>query len=110
MQNLKSSKTKSFKGIAKIPGDKSMSHRAIMLGSLAVGQTNITGLLESEDVMATASAFNKMGAKIIKNDDGSWSVTGAGLGGLRQPNDVINMGNSTSTRLIMGIVADIILK
>ena len=106
MQNLKSSKTKSFKGIAKIPGDKSMSHRAIMLGSLAVGQTNITGLLESEDVMATASAFYKMGAKIIINDDGSWSVTGAGLGGLRQPNDVINMGNSgTSTRLIMGIVA-----
>jgi len=106
MQNLKSSKIKSFKGIAKIPGDKSISHRAIMLGSLALGQTNITGLLEGEDVMATACAFRKMGAKTIKNNDGSWTLIGTGLGGLRQPNDIIDMGNSgTSARLIMGIVA-----
>ena len=105
MQKFKSSQINSFKGTAKIPGDKSISHRSIMFGALAIGETNITGLLEGEDVMATATAFRKMGATINKNDDGSWTVFGTGLGGLHQPDDIIDMGNSgTSTRLIMGIV------
>ena len=105
MQQFKSSQINSFKGTAKIPGDKSISHRSIMFGALAIGETNITGLLEGEDVMATATAFRKMGATINKNDDGSWTVIGTGLGGLHQPDDIIDMGNSgTSTRLIMGIV------
>ncbi|MGB1361422.1 MAG: 3-phosphoshikimate 1-carboxyvinyltransferase [Alphaproteobacteria bacterium] len=106
MQKFQSSKINSFNGTAKIPGDKSISHRSIMFGSLAIGTTNITGLLEGEDVMATAEAFRKMGATITKNDDGSWTVIGTGLGGLHQPDDIIDMGNSgTSTRLIMGIIA-----
>ena len=106
MKSYKSSKTSSFKGTATIPGDKSISHRSIMFGALAIGKTNITGLLEGEDVMATAEAFRKMGASITKNDDGTWTVIGTGLGGLHQPDDIIDMGNSgTSARLIMGIIA-----
>ncbi len=106
MRPYKSSKITYFQGLAHIPGDKSISHRSIMFGALALGKTTISGLLEGEDVMATAKAFRKLGAKITKNNDGTWTVFGTGLGGLHQPNDVIDMGNSgTSTRLIMGIIA-----
>ena len=106
MKSYQSSKIDSFKGTATIPGDKSISHRSIMFGALAIGKTNITGLLEGEDVMATAEAFRKMGASITKNDNGTWTVIGTGLGQLHQPNDIIDMGNSgTSARLIMGIIA-----
>ena len=106
MKPYKSTKISSFSGTANIPGDKSISHRSIMFGALAIGQTNVTGLLEGEDVMATAEAFRKMGASITKNDDNTWTVIGTGLGGLHQPDDIIDMGNSgTSTRLIMGIIA-----
>lgn len=100
-----SSKVSTFSGIASVPGDKSISHRAVMFGALAIGKTHITGLLEGEDVMATVAAFGKMGADICKNDDGTWTVIGVGLGGLQQPDDILDMGNSgTSTRLIMGIL------
>lgn len=87
------------------PGDKSVSHRALMFGALAVGTTRITGLLEGEDVMATAAALTAMGAAIDRQGD-TWVVQGVGLGGLQEPADVLDMGNSgTSTRLLMGVIA-----
>lgn len=106
MRPLRALKATALSGTARVPGDKSISHRSIMLGALAVGRTTVTGLLEGEDVQATASAFRAMGAGIEKHDDGRWTVDGVGLGGLREPDDVLNMGNSgTSARLILGILA-----
>ncbi|HVI98843.1 MAG TPA: 3-phosphoshikimate 1-carboxyvinyltransferase [Sphingomonas sp.] len=89
-----------------VPGDKSISHRALMLSALAVGTSRITGLLEGEDVLATAAAMRAMGATIVREDDGIWVVDGVGVGGLLQPEAALDMGNSgTSTRLLMGLVA-----
>ena len=89
-----------------MPGDKSISHRSLMLGTLAVGETRITGLLEGEDVLATAAALRAMGATIERTGDGTWSVRGVGVGGLLQPEAALEMGNSgTSTRLLLGLVA-----
>lgn len=93
-------------GTVTVPGDKSISHRAIMLGALAVGETRITGLLEGEDVLATAAAMRAMGAQIERQDSGDWHVHGVGVGGLLQPTQALDMGNSgTSTRLLMGLIA-----
>lgn len=93
-------------GTARIPGDKSISHRAVMLGSLAVGETRIDGLLEGEDVLATAAAFRNLGAKIERAETGAWHIYGVGLGGLSEPEDVLDMGNSgTAARLLMGVLA-----
>jgi len=95
-----------LRGRIRVPGDKSISHRSIMFGALAVGETRITGLLEGEDVMATAAAMRAMGATIRREEDGSWRVHGVGVGGLLQPTAALDMGNSgTSTRLLMGLVA-----
>jgi 3-phosphoshikimate 1-carboxyvinyltransferase len=92
-------------GAITVPGDKSISHRAIMLSSLAVGESVIDGLLEGEDVLATAAALRTMGAAIEKRG-ARWHVNGVGVGGLLQPQAVLDMGNSgTSTRLLMGLVA-----
>ena len=103
--SLTSKKCSALRGSVRIPGDKSISHRAIMLGSLAVGETIISGLLEGEDVLATAAAMRAMGAKIEAGDDGLWRVHGVGVGGLHEPDQVLDMGNSgTSTRLLMGLV------
>jgi 3-phosphoshikimate 1-carboxyvinyltransferase len=89
-----------------IPGDKSISHRALMLSALAVGTSRVTGLLEGHDVLATAAAMRAMGASIDRHDDGEWVIDGVGVGGLLQPRGAIEMGNSgTSTRLLMGLVA-----
>ncbi len=89
-----------------MPGDKSISHRALMLGALAVGETRITGLLEAEDVLATARAVGQLGAEVTRDDDGPWRVQGRGLGGLVAPEDVLDLGNSgTGARLMMGILA-----
>ena len=89
-----------------VPGDKSISHRAIMFASLAVGESRIDGLLEGEDVLATAAALRAMGATIERHDNGVWRVHGVGVGGLLQPETALDMGNSgTSTRLLMGLVA-----
>ncbi|WP_374147929.1 3-phosphoshikimate 1-carboxyvinyltransferase [Sphingomonas sp. 28-63-12] len=89
-----------------VPGDKSISHRALMFAALAVGTSRIEGLLEGEDVLATAAALRAMGATIVRHDDGSWAVSGVGVGGLLQPTQALDMGNSgTSTRLLMGLVA-----
>ncbi len=95
-----------LKGEVKVPGDKSISHRALMLGALSVGETRVSGLLEGEDVLATAAAMRAMGADIQRMDDGSWRINGVGVGGLLQPATALDMGNSgTSTRLLMGLIA-----
>jgi 3-phosphoshikimate 1-carboxyvinyltransferase len=102
---LISRKTSQFSGRTKVPGDKSISHRALMFGALTVGETIISGLLEGEDVLCTAQAMREMGAKIEKCSDGLWRVHGVGIGGLKQPNCELEMGNSgTSTRLLIGLV------
>lgn len=93
-------------GTVTVPGDKSISHRSLMFGALAVGESRIEGLLEGEDVLATAAAMRAMGATIERGDDGIWRVNGVGVGGLMQPTEALDMGNSgTSTRLLMGLVA-----
>ncbi|WP_417622733.1 3-phosphoshikimate 1-carboxyvinyltransferase [Parasphingorhabdus sp.] len=92
-------------GKISVPGDKSISHRALILSALAIGKSRISGLLEGEDVLATADALRAMGAKVEKKDD-VWTVYGVGVGGLMQPDKALDMGNSgTSTRLLMGLVA-----
>jgi 3-phosphoshikimate 1-carboxyvinyltransferase len=103
---LISSPKQSLSGRVRVPGDKSISHRSIMLSALAVGRSEVTGLLEGEDVMATAAAMRAMGARVERVGDGHWVIDGVGVGGLMTPDDVIDMGNSgTSTRLIMGLIA-----
>ncbi len=93
-------------GRIRVPGDKSISHRALMFGALAVGETRVTGLLEGEDVMATAAALRAMGATIEREAEGTWSIRGVGVGALLQPEAPLDMGNSgTSTRLLMGLIA-----
>jgi 3-phosphoshikimate 1-carboxyvinyltransferase len=100
-----------LRGRIRVPGDKSISHRSIMLGALAVGETRITGLLEGEDVLATAAAMRAMGASVLRQAQGDrgnveWRVHGVGVGGLLQPQAPLDMGNSgTSTRLLMGLIA-----
>ena len=92
-------------GRIRVPGDKSISHRSLMFGALAVGRSRISGLLEGEDVLATAAALRAMGAQIARDGD-DWVVDGVGVGTLLQPDDALDMGNSgTSTRLLMGLVA-----
>jgi 3-phosphoshikimate 1-carboxyvinyltransferase len=95
-----------LKGTAEVPGDKSISHRALILGALSVGETKITGLLEGEDVLDTAKAMRAFGAEVTQHGPGSWSVHGVGVGGFAEPEDVIDCGNSgTGVRLIMGAMA-----
>ena len=95
-----------LRGTIRVPGDKSISHRALMFAGLAVGQSRITGLLEGEDVLATAAAMRQLGASILRGADGTWTVHGAGVGSLLEPRTALDMGNSgTSTRLLMGLVA-----
>ncbi|MEY4160708.1 MAG: 3-phosphoshikimate 1-carboxyvinyltransferase, partial [Pseudomonadota bacterium] len=95
-----------LRGAIRVPGDKSISHRALMLSALAVGESRVTGLLEGEDVLSTAAAMRAMGAQIERRDDGEWRIHGVGVGGLLQPQAALDMGNSgTSTRLLMGLVA-----
>ena len=89
-----------------VPGDKSISHRALMFGALAVGTTEITGLLEGEDVLRTAAAMRALGAEVEKTGPGAWRVSGRGVGGLVEPADVLDMGNSgTAARLLLGLLA-----
>lgn len=93
-------------GSIAVPGDKSISHRSLMLSALAVGESRVEGLLEGEDVLATAAAMRAMGADIRRDADGIWHIHGVGVGGLLQPESALDMGNSgTSTRLLMGLVA-----
>ncbi|HWI86738.1 MAG TPA: 3-phosphoshikimate 1-carboxyvinyltransferase [Sphingomonas sp.] len=93
-------------GRVRVPGDKSISHRSLMLSALAVGKSTVEGLLEGEDVLATAAAMRAMGARIERGAGGRWTIYGVGVGGLLQPDQALDMGNSgTSTRLLMGLVA-----
>lgn len=93
-------------GVADVPGDKSISHRSLILGAMAVGETRITGLLEGEDVLDTAKAMRAFGAEVDRDDDGTWHVHGVGVGGFAEPDQVIDCGNSgTGVRLIMGAMA-----
>src|SRR5215470_12959441 len=95
-----------LKGRARVPGDKSISHRALIFGALAVGKTRITGLLEGEDVLHTADAMRALGASVERTGEGEWSVHGVGVAGFREPRAVLDFGNSgTGCRLIMGAVA-----
>ena len=95
-----------LEGKLRVPGDKSISHRALIFGALAVGETQITGLLEGEDVINTAKAMRALGAEIERAGRGAWRVHGRGVAGLRQPEAVLDFGNSgTGCRLVMGAVA-----
>ncbi|MBN8927770.1 MAG: 3-phosphoshikimate 1-carboxyvinyltransferase [Rhodospirillales bacterium 69-11] len=95
-----------LRGQVAIPGDKSISHRALMFGALAVGETRITGLLTGEDVLRTAAAMRALGAEVVADPDGTWRVAGRGVGGLTEPEDVLDMGNSgTAARLLCGILS-----
>lgn len=97
--------TAPLSGSISVPGDKSISHRALMFAGLAVGETDITGLLEGEDVLRTAAAMRALGAEMSR-EGGRWRVAGRGIGGLREPDDVLDMGNSgTAARLLCGILA-----
>ena len=93
-------------GTLRVPGDKSISHRALMFGALAVGETRIAGLLEGEDVLRTAAAMRALGAEVVRDSAGQWRVAGRGVGGLEEPAEVLDMGNSgTAARLLAGILA-----
>ena len=95
-----------LRGVADVPGDKSISHRSLILGALAVGETRISGLLEGQDVLDTGKAMGAFGAEVIEHGGGEWSVFGVGVGGFAEPEDVINCGNAgTGVRLIMGAMA-----
>jgi 3-phosphoshikimate 1-carboxyvinyltransferase len=102
---LRSAKARALSGRVAIPGDKSVSHRALIFGALAVGTTRIAGLLEGEDVLNTARALRALGVP-IERDGGTWTVHGVGIGGLAEPDSVLDLGNSgTGARLLMGLVA-----
>ena len=93
-------------GTSDVPGDKSISHRSLILGALAVGETKVTGLLEGQDVLDTAKAMRAFGAEVTRQGPGAWSVHGVGVGGFAEPADIIDCGNSgTGVRLIMGAMA-----
>jgi 3-phosphoshikimate 1-carboxyvinyltransferase len=93
-------------GTIRVPGDKSISHRALMLGALAIGRTEISGLLEGEDVLATAAAVKALGATAECGSNGRWLVDGVGVGALAEPEDLLDLGNSgTAARLLLGMLA-----
>ena len=103
---LTARKSGGLQGAARVPGDKSISHRALIFGGLALGKTEVAGLLEGEDVLNTARAMARLGAFSAKGSDGVWRITGVGVGGLAEPDDILDMGNSgTGARLLMGLVA-----
>ncbi|MBM3554247.1 MAG: 3-phosphoshikimate 1-carboxyvinyltransferase [Alphaproteobacteria bacterium] len=105
-QPLRAEASPPLAGIRRVPGDKSISHRALMLGGLAIGETLISGLLEGEDVLSTAAAMRALGATAERLADGRWRVAGRGVGGLIEPEDVLDLGNSgTSARLLLGLIA-----
>src|SRR5262245_41835515 len=92
-------------GRARVPGDKSMSHRALILGAMTVGETRISGLLEGEDVINTAKAMRALGATVERTGEGAWTVNGVGVGGFAEPAAPLDFGNSgTGCRLVMGAV------
>ena len=104
--SLQSGKHGGLAGVFNVPGDKSISHRSLILGGLAIGTTQIQGLLEGDDVMATGRAMQALGADISRDDNATWHVTGVGMNGLVSPETPLDLGNSgTGVRLLMGVVA-----
>ncbi len=103
---MTSHKSGPLSGTAEVPGDKSISHRSLILGAMAIGETRISGLLEGEDVLDTAKAMRAFGAEVTDHGNGEWRVYGVGVGGFAEPENVIDCGNSgTGVRLIMGAMA-----
>ncbi|MGE5546096.1 MAG: 3-phosphoshikimate 1-carboxyvinyltransferase [Solirubrobacterales bacterium] len=103
---LISRRAAALSGAALVPGDKSISHRALMFGALATGESLVEGLLEGDDVLRTAAAMRALGAEVERLGEGRWRLFGRGVGGLMEPADVLDMGNSgTGARLLMGLVA-----
>jgi 3-phosphoshikimate 1-carboxyvinyltransferase len=103
---LQARSSRPLTGEIRVPGDKSISHRALILGALAVGETRISGLLEGEDVLNTAKAMRAMGARVERTGDFAWSLRGVGVSGFAQPENPLDFGNSgTGCRLVMGAVA-----
>ena len=103
---LISSRSQALAGTVRVPGDKSISHRALMFGALAVGESRVEGLLEGDDVLRTAAAMRALGAEVERLPDGTWRLFGRGVGGLMEPADVLDLGNAgTGARLLMGLVA-----
>jgi 3-phosphoshikimate 1-carboxyvinyltransferase len=103
---LSARRSGALKGRVRVPGDKSISHRALIFGALAVGETRISGLLEGEDVLNTGKAMRALGASVERIGEGEWRLHGVGVGGFREPETVLDFGNSaTGCRLIMGAVA-----
>ena len=95
-----------LRGSVRVPGDKSISHRALIFGAMTVGETRIEGLLEGEDVLNTAQAMRALGASVERTGEGAWRVHGGGVGGFREPETGLDFGNSgTGCRLVMGAVA-----
>jgi len=106
LMTLTASPSRSLSGKITVPGDKSISHRALILGTLAVGTTHVSGLLEGEDVLATAEAMRALGARVTRTGEGTWEIVGVGVGGLTEPSTALDFGNSgTGARLIMGLIA-----
>ena len=104
---MKPARSGALTGKVRVPGDKSISHRALILGALAVGETRIAGLLEGEDVLNTAKAMRALGARVERTGERfAWSVRGVGVAGFAQPDAPLDFGNSgTGCRLVMGAVA-----
>ena len=103
---LTARKSGSLQGRVRVPGDKSISHRALILGALTVGETTVAGLLEGEDVLHTAAAMRALGAHIVRGEDGIWRIHGVGVGGFAPPAAPLDFGNSgTGVRLAFGAVA-----
>jgi 3-phosphoshikimate 1-carboxyvinyltransferase len=103
---LRARPSRGLTGRIRVPGDKSISHRALILGALAIGETVVTGLLEGEDVLRTGAAMAALGAEVQRGDDGVWRIHGVGVGGFAEPSGVLDFGNSgTGVRLAMGAVA-----
>src|SRR6056297_1130180 len=104
--NLKITSKKKVVGEINLPGDKSISHRALILASIAEGESKITGLLEAEDCLSTMNIMRKLGVEIIKESEGEYTIKGRGIDGLKEANDVLDCGNSgTSMRLLTGLLS-----
>jgi 3-phosphoshikimate 1-carboxyvinyltransferase len=102
---------RAIKGRIRVPGDKSISHRSLIFGLLAIGETRIEGLLEGDDVLRTAQACAALGAAVVRDAPGRWRVAGAGIGGLTEPAGVLDFGNAgTGARLMMGVAGSHPLK
>ncbi len=106
VQPMSAARSAALSGRLRVPGDKSISHRAMLIGALTVGRTEIEGLLEGEDVIATARAVRAMGASVSREAEGRWRVSGLGIGTLLAPRGILDFGNAgTGSRLAMGVVA-----